>query len=578
MLQNENRLPIEAILKPKSTDETSVPDAKFIRNKAIELEIHSEKNNENDKVDLIIAATKEVKATEDKIDRYSPVFNSEYDLFNKAKKSGPKFNKWGTSRQDTSAFYSAANFEMFPLLMLRSILQAPHPMMLPPNHFSPLQNLGHFEDNLQNEIMSFNQGTGPGNNLPMQVVVSQPIYTASLSGNVQQQHTNSNPFLMHHGLHQNNQISHQNNQIPYQNNNQHSVHRPIFNGGTSQNGYSLNNQNFPQNNNLPSSHPTPFQQQPLISPSLNDKNRISQAIQNILDSNKQPLSLHNRPAYTFERNQQNLNLPPLQGNNIYQQNTLNQQRDHLQPNIKSTNHGSPNYQQNREADVAPYTPVQPHQNSFHKLGQSTGHQQQPFRDLHTTNVNTDFNNQQPLHLQQNNQHTNHHQVGTGNYRPVHGGYNNPDLQSVNHHNTHQLQSLRHQREDEKKIPIYHHSPEGARPSYYRESPRASYEPRHAGNGGIDQSQREQPTREHRQVYREPSYRSEPKDAAFGLTESNNQSGEVIERTPENAKYTEDYDSKPVKKRKSRKKKKIQINEKLEDLEGHSSHQYIIKIG
>lgn len=620
------------MLNSENINTAPVPETTFLKNKEIKLKIRSDDVKDGSKVDLIIQATKEVEATERKIDRYSPAFNSEFSLNNESPgdlKSGLTLSRnWDASRQDSHMHYPMGGTELFPLLMLRQILQSPHPL-LGQNQFGPSQNLRHFEDNLHREIMPFQQGWEPANKLPMHLIVSQPIFTRPASFNaLNQQHPPQAPHLLNvfpNGLPQN--IEAQNYNLPPNNHQANTLtqHLPFsqdsLNSAAPQSGYLTNNHNYPKNNGVLNASPLQHvAKSQLLNPSFKNNVPALQSVPNALGNNKTPYPINNQVGYTLQRNLENSNNPVQK--QIHPQPTLPYQTDSLQTIPKLHDRGTQNYQQNREAQLANYKHTitqQPNQNPYHNSQQRPLHHhhqlyhQQPLPGVHSPNLNPYSNNQQYSNHQINIPQTDLRKNTLGeNYRPflresplqsqsltnqnqyhLHHEHSSPQS-SQNDYRNHGLSNepINKRPEDNKKVPIYYRSPEGSRPLYYKpqshESPdsekyHTTTEQSYSRSSSLSSSSNpnkhhySEPETAHRNIYQEPSYGSHTRSSSVGIKDSVNQSDEII--NPERSKYDESYiSSKPLKKRKPRKKKRYETKENIDDLDGHSSHQYIIKIG
>lgn len=511
--------------------------------------------------------------------------------------------------------------------MLRQILQSPHPL-INQNQFGPSQNLRHFEDNLHREIMPFQQEWEPAHKLPMHLVVSQPIFTRPTSPYVlNQQQLPEAPHLLNmfqNGLLQN--VDAQNYNLPPNNHQTNTVahnlpfNRYSLNSAAPQTGHLTNNQNYPKNNGVLNTSPLQHNTKPL-SPSFKNNVPILQSVPNALGNNKTPHPISNQAGYTLQRNLENPNNPVQK--QTHPQPTLPYQANNLHSVPKLQGHGSQNYQQNREAQLANYKQSithQPNQNSYHNLQQRPLqhqhhqlYQQQSLPGIHSPNLNTYSNNQQYSNHQRSIPPTDLRKNTLGdNYRPflresplqsqsltnqnryhLHHEHSSPQSLSNDYRN-HALSNepINKTPEDDKKIPIYYRSPEGSRPLYYKpqsheypenEKYDTSAEKSYSRSSSLSSSSSpnkdhySEPETAHRNIYQEPSYGSHTRSSSVGIKDSVNQSDEII--NPERSKYDESYiSSKPIKKRKPRKKKRYETKENIDDLDGHSSHQYIIKIG
>ncbi|XP_035226259.1 bromodomain-containing protein DDB_G0280777-like [Stegodyphus dumicola] len=205
----KNSLPIQVILNPNGKRKTSEPAGSIIKreNKAIELEIHSGEGGDG-KVDLIIAATKGIQATEESLDRYSPTYNAEYDLKNDGSPKNLKSNfltnkNPGISRQDRNPFFSLPSIaDTTPYFAMREILQHSQPLILGRSQFFPLENLKHFEQNLQREILPHSLEHGSvfrSNNIdsPFGAILPQPFFLREITPDLERQlRISNNPNVL----------------------------------------------------------------------------------------------------------------------------------------------------------------------------------------------------------------------------------------------------------------------------------------------------------------------------------------------------------------------------------------------
>lgn len=671
--QNERVLPLEVLINHQNNEKVLPTENTLIQNKAIKLKIRSNGNKNSGDVDLIIAATKEVQATEQSIDKYSPAFNAQHEFINKENseeiKSTPKLNpKWDTSRQDSSLFYPSQSEEMFPFLSMGSILQNSQPALLEQNHFSPLQSLRYFESNLQSELLPhINPGLGSFSDVPMGLVLSQPIFTNGISPNM----------LNHQGLHNTPQLLNSMQQKPIhqtqQNNRNYplvipqqvsGVQNPALNrysllNGTPQSKSPLLHQNFLQNNPVGNSL-QPIQQfsgpqrnQPSLSPQISP---VPETLPDILDRNKQPIPLHNRPEYTLGRNHQVINTPiqrnpyqqqpalrelprpplntqePLNNDvhNNYQTQGLSRphfnmqkpqnngvnnyppNRDHTGPHLNihgPLNNGFHNHQPNREipqrAYYAPEGDSQPF-NNFPPQQFVPQHRSHPI----IGSAQRIPDNQQNLRHRENVQDEPNSRINSyqEQYRP-HFRELHPDSSPFNQNNQQHSPHVfpqEHQRnnyentgfrngqpeklsEDDSKVPVYNGPSRESRPLHLQNIPSSDYPHRSSPNSEFNQPQNGLPPNQHEQVHRqsyhEPPYHTQSNDPDVKLSNFNrlNRKAEevrdAVRQRHRKEKLEDDYSSSaPPKKRKSRNRKRPVSKDKMEDLDEHASHQYIIKIG
>ncbi|GBN17998.1 hypothetical protein AVEN_246524-1 [Araneus ventricosus] len=144
------------------------------------------------KIDLTIAAAKEVKQASETLDRYSPQFNAASD---RVGKDSPENSKDDispaisqTSRQDPNTLYQSSEFaDIVPFDAMRQIYGQPQSFLFSRDHFSPLQNLRHLEENLAREVLprgvgqSLSAVRSVSNEAPFGMVMAHPLYSVGFS-------------------------------------------------------------------------------------------------------------------------------------------------------------------------------------------------------------------------------------------------------------------------------------------------------------------------------------------------------------------------------------------------------------
>ncbi|KAF8767251.1 hypothetical protein HNY73_020235 [Argiope bruennichi] len=188
---SEKHLPIQVIVNPSKASINPAENLIESESKAIELKIESDENNSG-KIDLTIAAAKEVKQATETLDRYSPQYNAAND---RADKESPENSKSDisstiskTSRQDPNGLYQSSEFgNIVPFDVMRQIYGHPQPFLFNSDNFSPLQNLRHLEGNLAREVhprgigQSLTAVRNTNNEVPLGMVMAHPLYSVGFS-------------------------------------------------------------------------------------------------------------------------------------------------------------------------------------------------------------------------------------------------------------------------------------------------------------------------------------------------------------------------------------------------------------
>ncbi|CAL1279590.1 unnamed protein product, partial [Larinioides sclopetarius] len=201
---NKKHLPIQVIVNPSKNSINPEENLIESESKAIELKIQSDENNSG-KIDLTIAAAKEVKQASETLDRYSPQYNAASDRVDKDSSKNtkdvvsPTISQ--TSRQDQNTLYQSSEFsDIVPFDAMRQIYGQSQPFLFSRDHFSPLQSLRHLEENLAREVLpravgqSLTAVRSVNNDAPLGMIMAHPLYSVGFSTGLQSTHPyNSHP-------------------------------------------------------------------------------------------------------------------------------------------------------------------------------------------------------------------------------------------------------------------------------------------------------------------------------------------------------------------------------------------------
>nr|XP_042910634.1 uncharacterized protein LOC122271940 [Parasteatoda tepidariorum] len=634
--QREKLTGLQVYISPRSAKDRSQRGSEAennvadIKAKSIQLEISSGDKIEN-KVDLLIAATKEVQTTPE-ADRYSPTYNAAMGTKNDHQldklKDDTSSNYFGPTQRNSESLFSPEEYTgMFPFPAMRSLLP---PSLFPMgSHFPAMR---HFEDSYEPHSLSNNMRNLHGDP-QLDLALLQPVYPHSSQQNMAgSPQLHSNPYSVGGMAHGFNEQQHPNSAAvrTHQNipiiqtipSHMYPHHTPLMApvGDLQQAHYRKVNQE--PNSALPDSYMRndprqerllrqPYQHAPQGAHEHIPRNQLHPGIQHLSQnvqghSIPQPGSyiqahpsagsrlpqnlshldllrelqktLHPSTGQNVQQRDQVRHIPPLtehqERNRLYapvQQNSAltKAERDSKKENDHYMRQVMPVHQNYRTINMLQDKPIMPN-HAKPLTNRPTYHRQLPQYTLIS-------HESLPKYLKEQQPTSNQHQDSSENLRSHHNNLNSnehqPQLRSPHYHNRLPADLIAR---DHPRTTGRYHAPQRLPTSTNYEGNIRSPNPSSDLRSNVHEIQQHF---HHRNIYTEPPYE---RPSNIDSNESTGINSELASNhaVPSSGRPTYDLsevDLNNLPSKKFMKKSRKRMRSKKDDLEGHASHQYIIKI-